>query len=96
MSFVDTHDFPVGLVLRVLDIAASTYYQWRARRTRRRIGPAEDAELLALIDEIRAQVEAVCPTGAGVWVRGHRCVNTCRERVPLSRRSTGLALALSR
>ncbi len=40
MSFVDTHDFPVGLVLRVLDIAASTYYQWRARRTRRRSGPA--------------------------------------------------------
>jgi putative transposase len=32
MSFVDAHDFPVGLVLRVLDIASSTYYEWRARR----------------------------------------------------------------
>ena len=27
MSFVDALDFPVGLVLRVLDIASSTYYQ---------------------------------------------------------------------
>lgn len=31
MSFVDAHDFSVGLVLRVLDIASSTYYEWRAR-----------------------------------------------------------------
>ena len=32
MSFIDTHDFPAGLVLRVLDIPTSTYYDWRARR----------------------------------------------------------------
>ncbi len=50
MRFIDAHDFPVGLVLRVLDIASSTYYDWRARAllpARRR---REDAELLALID----------------------------------------------
>ena len=32
MSFIDAHDFPAGLVLRVLGIAESTYYDWRARR----------------------------------------------------------------
>ena len=32
MSFVDAHDFSVDLVLRVLGIPASTYYDWRARR----------------------------------------------------------------
>ena len=34
MSFVDAHDFSVDLVLRVLGIPASTYYDWRARRGR--------------------------------------------------------------
>lgn len=29
MSFIDAHDFPAGLVLRVLSIPASTYYDWR-------------------------------------------------------------------
>ena len=32
MSFIDAHDFPAGLVLRVLDIPESTYYDWRTRR----------------------------------------------------------------
>ena len=32
MRFIDAHDFPVGLVLRVLGIEASTYYDWRARQ----------------------------------------------------------------
>ena len=30
MSFIDAHDFPAGLVLRVLDVPESTYYDWRA------------------------------------------------------------------
>jgi hypothetical protein len=34
MSFIASitraHDFPAGLVLRVLGIAESTYYDWRA------------------------------------------------------------------
>jgi putative transposase len=37
MSFIDAHDFPAGLVLRVLEIPESTYYDWvcheRGRRT---------------------------------------------------------------
>ena len=35
MSFIDAHDFPAGLVLRVLDVPESTYYDWRAGRSRR-------------------------------------------------------------
>ena len=31
MSFIDAHDFSVDLVLRVLGIASSTYYEWRVR-----------------------------------------------------------------
>ena len=64
MSFVDTHDFPVGLVLRVLDIAASTLLSVAGPADAPSQRAREDAELLALIDGIRAQVEAVCPTGA--------------------------------
>jgi putative transposase len=37
MSFIDARDFPAGLVLRVLDIAESTYYDWRARQLERRM-----------------------------------------------------------
>ena len=32
MSFIDAHDFPAGLVLRVLGVAESTYYDRRARQ----------------------------------------------------------------
>ena len=31
MSFIDAHD-PAGLVLRVLGVAESTHYDWRARK----------------------------------------------------------------
>ena len=44
MSFVDAHEFPVDLVLRVLGIAPSTYYDWRARRvtpSRRQLDDAQ-------------------------------------------------------
>jgi transposase-like protein len=37
MSFIDAHDFPAGLVLRVLGIAASTYYDWRIRQVSRQL-----------------------------------------------------------
>jgi putative transposase len=36
MSFIASitraHDFPAGLVLQVLDVPESTYYDWRAQR----------------------------------------------------------------
>ena len=54
MSFVDAHDFSAGLVLRVLNIASSTYYDWRARRTSPSPRRCGDEPLLTLIEEIRA------------------------------------------
>ena len=55
MRFVDAHDFSVDLVLRVLGIPASTYYDWRARRTSPSPRACEDARLLGMIDEIRGE-----------------------------------------
>jgi putative transposase len=49
MSFLDTHDFPAGLVLRVLDIPESTYYDWRARRVSPSRRQLDDAALLEQI-----------------------------------------------
>jgi putative transposase len=64
MNFVDAHDFSVGLVLRVLGVAASTYYGWRtARRTPSRRA-REDAVLLRLIDEIRSEHEFAATYGS--------------------------------
>jgi hypothetical protein len=45
MSFVDAHDFPVDLVLRVLGVPASTYYGWRARQAAPSRRQLDDAQL---------------------------------------------------
>ena len=91
MSFVDTHDFPVGLVLRVLDIATSTYYEWRARRTAPSPRAREDAELLALIDEIRGEHEFAATYGSPrVWLElRRRGVKVGRKRVERIMRING-------
>ena len=91
MSFVDTHDFPVGLVLRVLDIAASTYYEWRARRTAPSKRAREDAELLGLIDEIRGEHEFAATYGSPrVWLElRRRGVKVGRKRVERNMRVNG-------
>ena len=93
MSFIDAHDFSVGLVSRVLGIASSTYYEWRARATLLARRRCEDAELLALIDEIHASHEfagtygpeagvagAAPPRGAGRPQTGR--ADHARERTP--------------
>jgi len=51
MSFIDTHDFPAGLVLRVLGIPESSYYDWRARRVTPSRRELDDAAL-ALAERI--------------------------------------------
>lgn len=69
MSFVDAHDFSVGLVLRVLGIPASTYYDWRARRRAPSPRACRDAGLLELIDEIRGSHEFAATYGSPrVWL----------------------------
>jgi len=57
MSFVDAYGFPVDLVLRVLGIPASTYYDWRACQAAPGRRQLEDAELLEMIVKIRTAHE---------------------------------------
>jgi putative transposase len=89
MSFVDLHDFSVDLVLRVLGIPPSTYYDWRARRRTPSPRQRGDAELLGLIDAIRGEHEFAASYGSprvwlelrrrGVWVGRKRVERIMRE-----------------
>jgi putative transposase len=73
MSFVDAHDFPVDLVLRVLDIPASTYYDWRTRQAAPSRRQLEDAELLEMIVKICASHEFAATYGSPrVWLQLRR------------------------
>lgn len=83
MNFIDAHDFSVGLVLRVLGIAASTYYGWRKARAQPSRRSGQDAGLLVLIDEIRSQSEFAATYGAPrVWLQlRRRGVRVSRKRV---------------
>ncbi len=53
MSFIDAHDFPAGLVLRVLGIAESTHDDWRTRRVTPSRRELDDAALLRQIFQVR-------------------------------------------
>ncbi|TDD00481.1 hypothetical protein E1181_27475 [Saccharopolyspora terrae] len=68
MSFIDDHDFSVGLVLRVLDIPASTYYDCRARAASPSQRHREDTELLERIAEIRSAHEFAATSPNRLWV----------------------------
>jgi len=91
MSFVDAHDFSVDLVLRVLGIAASTYYDWRARRTNPGTRARRDAELLGMIDAIRGEHEFAATYGSPrVWLElRRRGVWVSRKRVERIMRVNG-------
>jgi putative transposase len=91
MNFVDAHDFSVSLVLRVLDIAASTYYDWRKARREPSRRARQDAELLGLIDEIRGSHEFAATYGSPrVWLElRNRGVKVGRKRVERIMRENG-------
>jgi putative transposase len=73
MRFIDAHDFSVDLVLRVLGIASSAYYDWRARRTSPSARACEDARLLGMIDDIRSEHEFAATYGSPrVWLELRR------------------------
>lgn len=57
MSFIDAHTFSVDLVLRVLGVPASTYYDWRARQAAPSRRALEDGQLLEMIVKIRTAHE---------------------------------------
>lgn len=92
MSFIDDHDFSVGLVLRVLGIPASTYYEWRARAASPSQRHREDTELLERIAEIRSAHEFAATYGSPrVWLQLRRqSVRCSRKRVELLMRENGL------
>ena len=83
MSFVDAHDFPAGLVLRVLGIPESTYYDWRARRVAPSRRELDDAALLEQILKVRAAHEFAATYGSPrVWLELRRQgVRVGRKRI---------------
>ncbi|WP_145982858.1 MULTISPECIES: IS3 family transposase [unclassified Pseudonocardia] len=92
MSFVDAHDFPAGLVLRVLGVPVSTYYDWRARRAAPPQRELDDAVLLEQIVKIRSVNEFATTYGSPrVWLELRRQgVHVGRKRVERIMRTHGL------
>ncbi len=92
MSFIDTHDFSVGLVLRVLGIASSTYYDWRARRVCPSQRDRDDTQLLERIGKIRDSHEFAATYGSPrVWLELRKQGVACsRKRVERIMREYGL------
>jgi len=97
MTFIDGHDFPAGLVLRVLRIPSSTYYGWRARAARPPRRAREDAALLEKIRDVRASSEFGGTYGSPrVWLelrrQGVRCGRKRIERLMREARLQGAFL----
>jgi putative transposase len=92
MSFIDAHDFPAGLVLRVLDVSESTYYDWRTRRVSPSRRELDDAVLLEQILKIRSVNEFAATYGSPrVWLELRRQgVRVGRKRVERLMRTNGL------
>lgn len=99
MRFLDEHrEHPAALVLRVLDVPASTYYGWRERRARPPRRALEDAVLLERVKEIRASSEFGDTYGSPrVWLELRRQGVRCgRKRVERLMRQAGLQGAFVR
>ncbi|PKW16175.1 IS3 family transposase [Saccharopolyspora spinosa] len=98
MSFIDAHTFSVDLVLRVLGILASTYYDWRARQAAPSHRQLEDAQLLEMIVKIRTAHEFAGTYGSPrVWLELRRQgIRVGRKRVERIMREHGLAGAFLR
>jgi len=92
MSFIDAHGFPAGLVLRVLNIPESTYYDWRARRVAPSQRQLDDAALLEQIVKVRSGNEFAATYGSPrVWLELRRQgVQVGRKRVERIMREHGL------
>ncbi len=92
MSFIDAHDFPAGLVLRVLGITESTYYDWRARRVAPSRRHLDDAALLEQILKIRSAHEFAATYGSPRvwWELRRQGVRVGRKRVERIMREHGL------
>jgi putative transposase len=98
MSFIDAHTFSVDLVLRVLGIPPSTYYDWRARQAAPSRRALEDAQLLEMIVKIRCAHEFAATYGSPrVWLELRRQgVRVGRKRIERIMREHGLQGAFLR
>lgn len=98
MSFIDAHAFSVDLVLRVLGIPASTYYDWRSRQATPSRRAWEDTQLLEMIVKIRCSHEFAATYGSPrVWLELRRQgVRVGRKRVERIMREHGLQGAFLR
>jgi putative transposase len=98
LSFVDAHDFPVDLVLRVLGIPASTYYDRRVRQAAPSRRQLEDSELVEMIVKIRTSHEYAGTYGSPrVWLALRRQGVRCgRKRIERLMREHGLRGAFLR
>jgi HTH-like domain len=98
MSFIDAHEFSVDLVLRVLGIPASTYYDWRARQAAPSRRALQDAQLLEMIVKIRCSHEfAATYRSPRVWLELRRQgIRVGRKRVERIMREHGLQGAFLR
>jgi putative transposase len=98
MSFIGAHEFSVDLVLRVLGIPPSTYYDWRARQASPSRRALEDARLLEMIVKIRTAHEFAATYGSPrVWLELRRQgVQVGRKRVERIMREHGLQGAFLR
>ena len=92
MSFIAAHDFPAGLVLRVLGMAESSYYDRRARKVTPSRRELDDAVLLEQICKIRTAHEFAATYGSPrVWLELRRQgVRVGRKRVERLMRTHGL------
>lgn len=98
MSFVDAHTCSVDLVLRVLGIPASTYYDWRARRAAPSRRTLQDVQVLEMIVKIRCSHEFAATYGSPrVWLELRRQgIRVGRKRVERIMREHGLQGAFLR
>ncbi|WP_433520414.1 IS3 family transposase [Nocardia pseudovaccinii] len=97
MRFVKDHpQFPVELVLRVLGIASSTFYEWRKRTITPSARQLADEELLAEIVDIHTSSGGTygSPRVHAMLVR--RGIGVSRKRVERLMRSAGLQGAFGR
>jgi putative transposase len=91
-SITRSHDFPAGLVLRILDIPTSTYYDWRVCRVSPSRRELDDAALLEQIVKVRSVNEFAATYGSPrVWLELRRQgVRVGRKRVERLMREHGL------
>ncbi|WP_406238347.1 IS3 family transposase [Nocardia sp. NBC_01009] len=97
MRFVKDHpQYPVELVLRVLEIASSTFYEWKRRAAQPSARQLEDKQLLAEIVDIHASSGGTYGSPRVHAMLARRGIGVGRKRVERLMRRAGLQGAFLR